>query len=192
MVTPVRCPLRVCWYWTLSAEIFNWKFASHAGRLLYLTLNVLHFTSVLTPTTRQTVLLQNQHFRAFSPWYTISEECLTHIFFPFFFTAVHFTSSKHSAPVHQMQYYIPTPQSPNRTLSCQIDSLVNSTSWIWYCLATAEKLLLAASFGMRSGLERSCGKGRRRLGEKKWGYINYNGSVWFRLPSGSPPGTRQN
>lgn len=119
-----------------------------------------------------------------SAWHTF--------FFLFFFTAVHFTSSKHSAPVHQMQYYIPTPQSPNRTLSCQIDSLVNSTSWIWYCLATAEKLLLAASFGMRSGLERSCGKGRRRLGEKKWGYINYNGSVWFRLPSGSPPGTRQN
>lgn len=109
-------------------------------------------------TTRQAALLMSKHFIALSPWYTISEDCLTHIFF-----TVHFTASKRSTPVHQMQYYNPTPQSPNKTLWCQIDTLVNSTSWIWYCLATAEKPTPLGFFRRSSGWQRGrFGRWRRR------------------------------
>lgn len=105
---------------------------------------------------------------------------------------VHCTSSKHGAPVHQMQYYIPAPPSPSKTLWCHIDTLVNSTSWIWYCLATAEKnLLLVASSGWGG---RGCKRGwfgwrrRGRRGRMLDG-INHNGAAWWRSAFGFPPGT---
>lgn len=93
-------------------------------------------------TTRQAVLLAYKHFIAFSPRHIQFQKTASRFYF-----TVHCTASKHSTPVHQMQYYIPTPQSPNKTLWCQIDTLVNSTSWIWYCLATAENPLLVDSSG---------------------------------------------
>ena len=52
-----------------------------------------------------------------------------------------------SPSVHQMQHYAPAPQFLNKTLWCQIDTLVNSSSWIWYCLATAGNPLLVAFSG---------------------------------------------
>lgn len=77
-----------------------------------------------------------------SPWYTILEDC-SWLTFPS--AKCYCRQTQH--PVHQMQYYIPAPQSPNKTLWCQIDTLVNDTSWFWYCLATAETTLLESSSG---------------------------------------------
>lgn len=120
-----------------------------------------------------------------SPWYTISEDCLW-----FTFSSVHCTASKHSTPVHQMQYYIPASLSPNKTLWCRIDTLVNSTSWIWYCLATAENPLFVASSGWRAHGSQD-GLGGRDEQEGRWMVLTimvlYDDGlmVWFGLPLGS-------
>lgn len=104
-----------------------------------------------------------------------------------FFT-VHCTACKHSAAVHQMQYYIPAPQPPNKTLWCQIDTLVNSSSWIWYCLATAENPLLVASSG-RGEDGSDYGSGVRRGRGMMVDGINHNGALWCRSLFGLPPGS---
>lgn len=94
---------------------------------------------------------------------------------------------KQIAPVHQKQYDIPTPF---KTLWCQIDTLVNSSSWVWYCLATAKKIpspLLVASAGWGAdGRKDGLGAGDRVRAVDS---INYNGAVWCRFLFGLPPGS---
>lgn len=104
---------------------------------VYGPMMVLHFPSVLTIDKKCSQALHSFQ----SSIYNFRRLPLTYIFF----SPSYREQTQH--PVHQMQYHSPAPQSPNKTLWCQIDTLVNSTSWIWYCLATAETTLLVASTG---------------------------------------------
>lgn len=68
-----------------------------------------------------------------------SEDCLGFTFPPQFIVP-----QANSSSAHQMQRCAPTPHFPNKSLWCQIDTLQNSSSWIWCCLAISGNSLVVS------------------------------------------------
>ncbi len=172
--------------WILSAhpqsDICLFVQEGHCIRPLIL----LHCTSMLTIDNSWGSPHHSQALHSFQYLiYNFRGLLLTHISF-----TVYCTASKYRTPVHQTQYYIPAPQPPNKTLWCQIDTLVNSTSWIWYCLATAKNPLLVASSGWGAdGSEDGLGGGDEEGKGRMVDGINHNGAVWCSSLFGLPPGS---
>lgn len=99
----------------------------------------------------------------FASWYTILGD---------WFSDAHF---HHSLLFIKCSIISPAPHPRNKSLWCQIDTLVNSTSWIWYCLATAENPLLVASSGRRETGGEVSSAVETMVEEKTVEGINHNG-----------------